>query len=254
MKPYPVAVQLYSVREAAQEDFPGTLSRIADMGYAGVEPAGLHGFEAAEVRRMLDDLGMKACSTHGDVPSAENLGEIVTTAQALGYDMHISGPGFWNEVKDRDEVLRWAEKLQQGAELLKAEGLRYSLHNHEYEFDRALDGRTPHELLVENAPDACFEIDTYWVAVGGKDPAETIRNLGPRAPFLHIKDGPMNKDEAMLAVGDGKMDWAPIMDVADAGSTEWLVVELDRCDTDMFEAVDRSLKHLVGQGYGKGRD
>lgn len=254
MRPYPISVQLYSVRDAAAEDFPGALKRIADMGYVGVEPAGLHGFEAKGVRLMLDDLGLKASSIHGDLPTRENLADIVSTALALGLDAHITGPGFWRDgAAGRDDVLRASEALQTSAELLKAEGLRYGLHNHEYEFDREFDGQTPHEILVENAPDVFFEIDTYWAAIAGKDAAETIRNLGPRAPFLHIKDGPLVMEEAMLAVGDGNMEWSPILEAADAGATEWLVVELDRCDTDMFEAVERSLQYLVDQGYGAGR-
>ena len=73
------------------------------------------------------------------------------------------------------------------------------------EFDREFDGQTPHEILVEKCPDLFFQIDTYWVAVGGKNPVEVIKKLGPRAPTLHIKDGPMVKTEAMTAVGEGKI-------------------------------------------------
>jgi hypothetical protein len=63
----------------------------------------------------------------------------------------------------------------------------------------------------------------------------------------------VNVDDAMLAVGAGKMAWGPVMDAADAGATEWLVVELDRCDTDMFAAVEQSLNYLIDQGYGHGK-
>ncbi len=64
MKAIPISVQLYSVREEAAKDFPGTLKKIARMGYAGVEPAGLHGMPAKRLRTILDDLGLVASSAH----------------------------------------------------------------------------------------------------------------------------------------------------------------------------------------------
>jgi len=101
-------------------------------------------------------------------------------------------------------------------------------------------------------PDIFFEIDTYWVQTAGVDPAQVVRELGPRVPILHIKDGPCVKSEPMTAVGDGVMDFAEIVQ-AGGGITEWLIVELDRCATDMMVAVEKSLKYLVEQGLGSGK-
>jgi sugar phosphate isomerase/epimerase len=137
--------------------------------------------------------------------------------------------------------------------MMKEQGLQFGVHNHDYEFDREFDGQTPHAILAENAPDLVFQIDTYWVAVGGKDPVAVIQNLGPRAPVLHIKDGPLTREAAMTAVGDGTMDWAPIVDAADPDACRYLIVELDRCDTDMFEAVAKSLEYLVDNGFAARR-
>ncbi|MBN1669552.1 MAG: sugar phosphate isomerase/epimerase [Kiritimatiellae bacterium] len=254
-RPYPVSIQLYSVRDACKEGFPATLKKIAGMGYAGVEFAGLHGHTPEEIRNVLDDLGLKASSCHAGLPTEENVAQAVAIDRALGYDMHVSaGPGFKREVSGTAEILEACKRLQKGAELLKAEGIRAGVHNHEFEFDREFDGKTPHQIMVENCPDLLFQIDTYWVAVGQKDPVAAIKNLGARCPSLHIKDGPKDKSQPMTAVGDGKMDWAPILDAADEiGAVEWIVVEIDRVDGDMLQAVDRSVKFLIDQGYGKGR-
>ncbi len=250
----PVSIQLYSLRNFAQDDLAGTLKRVADMGYAGVEFAGLYGTPATEVRRIMDDLGMVTSSIHGPLPTSDNIAEVVDTAGALGHTIHVSGPGFGRNVTEEDVVLKAADAIQEGAALMKEAGLRYGLHNHDYEFDREFGGKTPHQILVERCPDVFFEIDTYWVAVGGKSPAETVRALGERAPLLHIKDGPMVREQAMMAVGEGKMDWGPVIDAADPEILEWLIVELDRCDTDMFEAVQKSLTFLTDAGYGTGRN
>lgn len=106
--------------------------------------------------------------------------------------------------------------------------------------------------MLAAAPDAFAQIDTYWVKVGGADPTRIVKQYGARAPLLHIKDGPGVKEKSMTAIGSGIMDWKSVIGAA-SETTEWLIVELDRCDTDMFEAVAQSCTYLVGNGFAKGR-
>jgi len=96
-----------------------------------------------------------------------------------------------------------------------------------------------------------FEVDVYWVQTAGQNPAEIVRRLGARAPLLHIKDGPCQIESPMTALGEGVVDLPEVV-AAGAGSTEWLVVELDRCATDMIEAVRKSYHYLIGKGLGRG--
>lgn len=252
MKPIPISVQLYSLREEAKKDFGGVLKTVADAGYAGVEPVGLHGMKPAGVRKILDDLGLVASSTHGPFPSPENVNEIVDVAKALGYTRHISGVGP-KDCETLETTLDAARRAQGAADLLAGTGVTFGLHNHWWEFDKDFDGKTPHDVIMENAPGVFAEVDTYWVAVGGPDAAEVVKKLGGRAPLLHIKDGPVDREKAMTAVGAGKMDWPAVIGAA-ADSTEWLVVELDRCDTDMAEAVAESCRYLTSNGLARGRE
>ncbi|MGC8781906.1 MAG: sugar phosphate isomerase/epimerase family protein, partial [Anaerolineae bacterium] len=76
----------------------------------------------------------------------------------------------------------------------------------------------------------------------GVDPVQAIREAGPRATLLHIKDGPANTTDPMVAVGEGVMDFPAILKAA--SYAEWLIVELDRCATDMAEAVAKSVRYL----------
>jgi sugar phosphate isomerase/epimerase len=249
MKKYPVSIQLYSVRDFINNDFPGMLKKIAAMGYVGVEPAGLHGMAPKDVRKVLDDLGLKVSSIHGQLPTAENVSQIVDEAGILGYTMHISGFGP-DQMATEASTLKAAEQFQKAAELLKPHGIRYGFHNHWWEFDKKFNGRTPYELLLANAPGAFSELDTYWCAVGGDDPVKVIKANAKRLPVLHIKDGPLDRNQNMTAVGDGKMDWKAVIGAADESTLEWLVVELDRCSTDMLEAVGKSVKYLASAGFG----
>jgi sugar phosphate isomerase/epimerase len=247
----PISLQLYSLREAAQENFPAVLKDVADMGYVGVEFAGFHGHSPKELRDMLDDLGLVASSIHGPMPTAENKDEIVETAQALGYTRHVTGFGP-QQFETKEKTLEAAATVQRAAEVIAGTGVTLGLHNHDFEFLAQFDGAYGHELLMAHAPDVFAEVDTYWVQVGGADVCAVLKKLGARAPLLHIKDGPGDREQAMTAVGQGVMDWQTIMQAKWAG-TEWLIVELDRCDTDMREAVAESCRYLVGNGFARGR-
>lgn len=252
MKKYPISVQLYSVRDEAKKDFIGVLKKIAAMGYVGVEPAGLHGVAPKEIRKVLDDLGLVVSSIHGPLPTPQNVNEIVDTADALGYTLHVAGYGP-DQFATESGTLKAAESFQSAAELLKSHGLRFGFHNHWWEFDKKFNGKTPYEILLERAPEAFSELDTYWCAVGGDDPARVVREYGKRLPLLHIKDGPLDRNADMTAVGEGKMGWKSVIGAADEQTTQWLVVELDRCATDMMEAVRKSAQYLASNGFGIAR-
>jgi len=251
MEPFPISIQLYSLREEAKGDFPAVLAKVAEIGYAGVEFAGLHGMSPADVKKAIDDLGLVASSTHGPFPTKENVNEIVDTAKTLGYTRHVSGigPKDW-ETKEKAEAS--AARVREATEVLDGTGIAFGYHNHWWEFEKEFDGKTPHAILMEAAPGVFAQVDTYWVQVGGKDAAAIVRDLGPRAPTLHIKDGPLDREKAMTAVGAGEMDWDAVVGAA-SSETEWLVVELDRCDTDMTDAVTESYRFLTSAGLAKGK-
>ena len=250
--PHPVALQVYSVQKEARQDLAGTLKRIAAMGYTGVEFAGLYGSPASEVKKMMDDLGLVAPSIHSGIPTEESAPRMIDDAKALGYTCHIAQfPG--ESAGSKQGCIELAAKYNKGIELMKAADIQVGIHNHSTEFGNEFDGKTAHQILLDEAPELLPQIDTYWVAMGGKDPVQVIRSLGPRIASLHIKDGPMVGGKAMTAVGDGNMAWGPIIQAADEENIEWLIVELDSCDTDMMEAVERSVKYLVDSGFGKAR-
>jgi sugar phosphate isomerase/epimerase len=247
----PISVQLYSVREQAKEDFLGTLKRIADIGYAGVEFAGLHGHEPKEIKKVLDDLGMRAATSHGGLATEENVQEIVETAQLFEAKLVISG---WKreDWASLDGIRRAAEAYQKAAALLAPHGIRMGYHNHWWEM-QVVEGRYGLEHFLELAPDVEAQIDTYWACnFGAVDVPALVKKWSSRASTLHIKDGPLVEGEPHTAVGAGKMDVPAVINAADESRLEWLVVELDDCATDMMTAVADSYKYLVSTGLGFG--
>ncbi len=251
MKPIPVGLQLYSVRDVVTQtgDLEGVLERLAEFGYRYVELAGMYDRKPAELRRIMDKAGLKVISNHGPMPSKDNRSELVEQAQALGFSWTVTGRGA-DAFKTRDDCVAVGRAWQEAAELLEGTGVGLGYHNHWWEFSQKFDGRTALEIVLENAPKALAQVDTYWAATGGTEPGAFIRSLGTRVPTLHIKDGPCEQKKAMTAVGAGVMDWQKVFGGVDSSVTKYLIVELDRCDTDMMTAVKQSIEYLQKQGYG----
>ncbi|MDF1515996.1 MAG: sugar phosphate isomerase/epimerase [Anaerolineae bacterium] len=246
----PIALQLYSLRESAQEDFEKTIHKVAQMGYAGVEPANFPGTTPERAGQLFKELGLAVPSAHLPLPVGDQKNEVLDAMQAIGSQRVISGKGP-ADFETVDKIKATCEIFNTAAENARSAGLAFGLHNHCWEYLKVGERYAYQYLLDWLDPEIFFEIDTYWVQTAGVDPALVIKELGSRVPILHIKDGPCVKSEPMTAVGDGKLDFHSIIAAGEA-HTEWLIVELDRCATDMEEAVHKSLRYLVNEGLGRG--
>ena len=241
----PLSVQLYSLRDASATDFPGVLKRVAAMGYKGVEPAGFYGLAAAEVAKMVRDLGMVVSSTHSPWAGPANAQEVIDAAGVLGTKLVIGGFGP-DDFATEAAIHKTAEVAAGINGPLAKAGLTLLLHNHWWEFERLPDGRLKYEVFAQLCPDVRFELDTYWAAnFGANRAAEMVTKFARRCPLLHIKDGTFARDDALTAVGDGKNDIAGIVHAADPAVLQWLVVEADTYDGDMFECIGKSYTYLT---------
>lgn len=249
--PKPISVQLYSLREESTRDFDAVLGRLATIGYKGVEPFSLFGKSPQAFKRQVEDLGMTVSSSHYPWANRAPLQEVVEVAGALGLSRAAGGFGP-EDFADLDAVKRTADTVNGLVEALAPHGIGLFLHNHWWEFNE-VDGKLGFRHIVERCPGVQFEVDTYWAAnFGAVDVAAEVARVAKRVPLLHIKDGPLERDQAHVAVGDGKMDIAGVIQAADADALEWVIVELDACDTDMMTAVERSCRYLVGNGLASG--
>lgn len=246
----PIAIQLWTVREALANDFAGTIRAIAEIGYAGIEPAGFPSTTPQEAAKLFQSLGLQVPSAHTPMPIGDRKQEVLDTMAAIGSKRIVSGQGP-DQFTTVDDIKRACERFNQASAVAVENGLTFGIHNHWWEF-LPVDGRYPYQIMLEQLdPAVFFEIDTYWVQTAGLDATQIVKEIGSRAPLLHIKDGPCVRDEPMVAVGDGKMDFTAIMK-ASGSAAEWLIVELDSCATDMMQAVEKSYRYLVEKGFGHG--
>jgi sugar phosphate isomerase/epimerase len=248
----PISIQLYTVREQMAEDFPGTIAKIAQFGYAGVEPAGFpEGVSASEAAKVFSDNGLVVSAYQGGTPVGEDRNRLLDEAEVLG-TKHVVCSYYDREKFSRlDDVKQTAELFSEAIANAAQRGMTFGYHNHEFEM-QLIDGKPALLHLAERTGPRLYNtVDTYWVKVGGQDPVEVVRALGERANLLHIKDGPGQKEAPMLAAGQGVMDFPPIVHAAEHAA--WLVVELDQCATDMIEAVRQSFDYLTSANLGHGK-
>ena len=248
----PIGLQLYTLREQLAGDFTGTMEQVAGMGYAGVETAGLYEGRASDVKRLCDELGLVITSAHAPLPLGEQQAPVLELMDALGCQTLVSGGIGADNYRSRATIEHACERFNEARAVAAAHGLRFGIHNHWWEFE-AVEGELPYQrLLARLHPDVFFELDTYWVQTAGLDPATVVRELGARAPLLHIKDGPATRDAPMIAVGQGAVN-VPAVVRAGASHSEWLIVELDRCARNMLTAVRQSYTYMTSEGLAHGR-
>jgi sugar phosphate isomerase/epimerase len=259
--PANIAVQLYSVRKEIEKDIKATLKRIADIGFDYVETAFWpEGIPLADAARYLKDANLAVCSAHIEIPEGDQKAIMIETAKAFDCKKMI-WHGWPEDIRyaSAEGVKQLAAIYNKAHEFAKANGLSFGLHNHWWEFRNKIGDKFVYEILLQLLhPDIFFEIDTYWVKVAGHDPAVIIKKFGKRAPLLHIKDGPARWNEsladdnpdAMVAVGKGTQDFPSIVKAA-AGNTDWMIVEVDKTEGDVFEALQDSYNYLIKNKLAK---
>jgi len=249
--PAPVALQLYTLRDQLALDFEGGIRKVASIGYAGVEPAGFPGTTAKAAARLFRDLGMDIPSAHVPLPVGDKRQEVLDTMHDLGCTRLVGGFGP-DQFKTVDAIKASCALFNEAGAAAKAHGLQFHIHNHWWEFEPVAGRPVYQHMLEQLTPDVLFEVDVYWVKTGGCDPVAVVKELGPRAPLLHIKDGACARDIPMTAVGEGIVDMPAVVQ-AGGSHTQWLIVELDSCATDMLQAVVKSYAYLTKTGLGRGR-
>ena len=261
----PLSVQLYSARTySAKDGLRSVVEKMAEIGYKGVEPAGFFELRPRELKKLVEDLGMKIYSSHSPWVRENNVGECMELAESLGLDRVVCGYGP-NDFKDMDAIKRTAELTNKNCEILKRNGFKLFQHNHYWEFDR-LDGRVKYEIYAEMCPDVQFQIDTFWATnLGREDAVAMMKPFADRTVLLHIKDGvfTQNVENAgmnnglldikadMMPLGTGKL---PIKDIVAnmPEKVDAVIVELDYCNTEMYKALQMSYDYMVQNGLAAG--
>ena len=247
-KKIPIGLQLYSVRRDCQKDLPPVLEAVAKMGYQGVEFAGYYGRDAKQLRKLLDDNGLKCCGTHTRLDTLADDAFMKTAEfnKTLGNKFLIvpSLPrGNTSSVQALKDTAKLFGELAAKAKPLE---MRVGYHAHGGDF-RDIEGQTPWDILFGDAgKDVVMQLDTGNCLGGGGDPVAVLKKFPGQTATIHLKEhgGPRN-----AVLGDGDVKWNEIFELCETiGGTEWYIVEQERYNGSPLDTVKVCIDNLQKMG------
>lgn len=255
-------LQLYTLRDALDKDFRGTLEKVSSIGYKNLEffnysDGKYFGNSIQEVKSILDGLGLNAKSSH--VLTGWAMPKIVGTmtndwertvanAASLGQSYIVCAYLFDSERESIDDYKKLSDLLNSCGETAKEYGVQMAYHNHDFEF-KNLDGKIPYDLLLSECDVNLvkFELDLYWTARAGVDPIVYFKDHEGSFPLWHVKDMGAGEEQFFSAVGEGVIDWQRIFNHASIAGLKHFFVEQDETKSGKpFEEITKSYKYLKG--------
>lgn len=246
----PVALQLYTVRDETAKDFLGTLRQVARIGYAGVELAGTGGLSAPDLKKALDDLGLRCAGSHIGLQAFDSdLGAVIDYNLAIG-NPYVVVPALPQELRESEANYKAvAGRLNAIGRACHERGLTLCYHNHAFEFVR-FGNRYALDIIYDETDPALVkgEPDVYWIVYAGADPVAWLKNHPGRCPLVHLKDMTPGPQRTFAEVGEGTIDFGPIFAACSPQTTAWYIVEQDRCAGPSLRSAEISLRHLQEWG------
>lgn len=225
-----IGIQLWTLRNAMEENLTGTLKKLAEIGYNTLEAAGyrnkrFYGKPPAEFKKMVDNLGMQLIASHSKIDD-NNVDQTFSDALKAGIKYVVVPWLPENHRNSLDNYKQTAENLNRFGEKANKMGLKLGYHNHGFEFTE-IDGKLPYDVLLKQTePElVTFEMDIQWVMYGKQDPVKYINTHPGRFELWHVKD--MNKNNHQLSeiIGKGSIDFKKIFKLAGKAGLQYQFVE-----------------------------
>jgi sugar phosphate isomerase/epimerase len=275
----PIGLQAWSIRNSLENDPKGTLLKLARFGFnelelfdisstepiaklaqsIGYDLVGLHFWE------LFDEVGswVRWIKTKNEAELIKNINLDFLTAKAKEYGMrHVvfAGDAPESACTDMRDAYHYCKAIEAVGKAIRGHGLRFLYHPHMADLNDLGDGVTLFDQLVQltDPADVGFEIDVFWFAHVGGNPAVTIQKLGARADIIHLKDrkrgvplasplqGYPEEKSLFVPAGKGSVDFNAILTAAKAAGTRHLIIEQDEAEGDPFLSLQQSYSHLRG--------
>lgn len=253
-----IGLQLYSIRDSIKNDVPGSIEKVAEMGYKFVELAGyrdgnFYGMEPADFKALCEENGLLVLSSHTSrpLPDSVNYDETMTWWDSC-IDAHIAvgakyivQPSMGSSAYESVANLKlWCDYFNTVGEKCNSKGIRFGYHNHAREFSTAFGDTIIYDFMLENTDPqkVMFQLDLYWCVEGGKNPVDYFNKFPGRFELWHIKD----KEEVGAS---GMMDFASIWAARDISGMKYGIVEVEEYNFDQFTSCRKSLEFLNNEDY-----
>lgn len=255
-----LGVQLYSVRDKMASDPVGTILKVGEMGYRQIETANytegkFYGMLPSIFKNLMKTAGVQSSGGHFEVnvnsyhpasaSMSDNFKHAVEASAAINQQQFICPWIAEPERKDEDAVKLLCEVFNQAGEYCKNQGLQFGYHNHAFEFEPLGEKMLMDHLVELTDPGlVSFQLDVYWVRFADQDPMEWLQKLDGRVMSLHVKDMAGTLDKETIEVGEGVIDFKPILQKAESTGVKYYIVELEHYRRSPMEGIRTSLENL----------
>lgn len=241
----PLGLQLYSVRAECQKDLPATIKAVVDIGYQGVEFAGYYDYSAKDIRKLLDDNGLKCCGTHAQLDTllGDNLSKTIEFNKIIG-NKYLIVPSL--DQKKYSSAEGWknaADMFNELAEKVEPHKIQVGYHNHSHEF-KPVDGQVPWDIFFGGTrKDVIMQFDTGNAMQGGGDAIPYLKRYPGRAVTVHLKEYSATNKNAI--VGEGDIPWEELLNLCETiGGTKWYIIEEEKDVYPPLEGVELCYKNF----------
>jgi sugar phosphate isomerase/epimerase len=247
MRRIPIALQLYSVREECTKDFEGTIKKVSEIGYEGVEFAGYYEKSGKELKGILDKYELKVAGTHIGIDKLMG-DELKRTIEfnAILNNKYLIVPSLPEKyTKKKDGWLRAIELFNEISERVKPYGMRVGYHNHSIEFQK-INGEILWDIFFEKVDeDVVMQLDTGNAMHAGVDPVEVLKKYPKRVKTIHLKEYPFSA----RSIGEGIIKWKEIFEICETfREAEWYIVEYETSNVSLWESLKLCLENLRKMG------
>ena len=240
------ALQLYSVKELTSKDFLGTIKKVAEIGYDGVEFAGFFNTSAKDLKNALDEYGLKAAGSHEGINKLRDTLDDVISYNIAIENPYVICPGLPRDmVSSLDKIKETCELFNKIGEKCYENGLSFGYHNHDFEFTK-VENKYIFDLFMEYTdPKLMFiELDTFWVEYSDLKSVDIIKKYGERCRLLHIKEMKSLTEKVNAEIGTGVMDFKAITDMGKKYKTQWYIVEQEYFEIPYIQSITQSFVNL----------
>jgi len=261
MNKKPLAIQLYTIRNAISENLEKALGKLAALGFTELEIYGYNGTffgkSRTEFQAILKNLDLKVISSHHTTGIIhQDKGTLLNNWEKTVEDLHFIGSKYmvcsylFPEERTIENYKKLPGLFNKSGETTKQAGIQFAYHNHDFEFEKFDDTKNVYDFILENSSSDLvkMELDLYWISKAGIDPLTYFEKYPKRFPLWHVKDMKAGTKD-FAEIGNGTIDFKRIFEAREKAGLKYWFVEQDSSDKDIFESIKMSRDYISKNNF-----
>ncbi|MBB6369477.1 sugar phosphate isomerase/epimerase family protein [Chryseobacterium shigense] len=257
----PLAIQLYTVRDAVSDHLEKALEKLAALGFTELEIYGYNGTffgkNRTEFQNILQQTGLKVISSHHTTGIIhQDKGTLLNNWEKCVDDLHFIGSEYmvcsylFPEERTAENYKKLPELFEKSGDVTQKAGIQFAYHNHDFEFEILDNHQSVYDFILENTASELvkMELDLYWISKAGLDPLAYFDKYPGRFPLWHVKDMKAGTKD-FTEIGNGTINFKRIFSAREKAGLKYWFLEQDSSDKDIFESIRISKKYILENSF-----